>query len=77
MKIKNKIREFRKQRGLTQENLAELLCVSRQTIIAIENLKYNPSLELALNIGKVFNQPVEEVFSLPEIDDAIHYKTKS
>jgi putative transcriptional regulator len=66
--INNSIRECRKQLNLTQENLAELLGVSRQTINAIENEKYNPSLGLALKISKVFNKPVEELFILPVID---------
>jgi putative transcriptional regulator len=66
--INNSIRECRKQLNLTQENLAELLGVSRQTINAIENEKYNPSLGLALKISKVFNKPVEELFILPVIE---------
>jgi len=63
--IENNVRECRKQLNLTQEGLAELLGISRQTIIAIENKKYNPSLELALKMGKVFNKPIEELFILP------------
>jgi len=68
--IKNSIRECRKQLILTQESLAKLLGVSRQTINAIENEKYNPSLELALKIGKVFNKPVEDIFIMPVSDSA-------
>ncbi len=68
MIINNSIREYRKQLNLTQENLAELLGVSRQTINAIENEKYNPSLGLALKISKVFHKPVEDLFILPVID---------
>jgi putative transcriptional regulator len=68
--INNSIRECRKQQNLTQENLAELLGVSRQTINAIENEKYNPSLGLALKISKVFNKSVEDIFILPVIDSA-------
>jgi putative transcriptional regulator len=63
--IDNNVREFRKRLALTQEDLARLLGISRQTIIAIENKKYNPSLELALKMGKMFNKPLEEIFSLP------------
>ena len=70
MIINNSIRECRKQLNLTQENLAQLLGVSRQTINAIENEKYNPSLGLALKISKVFNKPVEDIFILPIIDRA-------
>ncbi len=66
MVIKNKVRELRSHMGLTQEGLAEKLRVSRQTINAIENEKYNPSLELALKLGKVFNQPIEDIFILPK-----------
>jgi putative transcriptional regulator len=52
--------------GLTQEDLARLLGISRQTVIAIENNKYNPSLELALKMSKVFDRSVEALFSLPD-----------
>ena len=65
MVIENNVRAYRKQLNVTQEELAQRLDISRQTIIAIENKKYNPSLELALKIGKVFNKPVEEIFLLP------------
>ncbi len=70
MVIENCVRECRKQLNLTQENLAELLGISRQTIYAIENKKYNPSLELALKLGRLFNKPVEDIFILPVIDSA-------
>lgn len=70
MAIKNSVRECRKQLNLTQENLAELLGISRQTIYAIENKKYNPSLELALKLGRLFKKPVEDIFILPVIDSA-------
>ncbi len=58
--------EFRKKHGYSQDKLAELLNVSRQTIISIEKGKYNPSLPLALNIAKIFNTIVEEIFLLEE-----------
>jgi len=48
--MKNKIKQLRKSVGLRQEDLANLLGVSRQTIIAIENNKYNPTLQLAMNL---------------------------
>jgi putative transcriptional regulator len=60
--LENNVRECRKQHNLTQEDMADALDISRQTIIAIENMKYNPSLELALKIGKLFNKPIEEIF---------------
>ncbi|UZM98249.1 helix-turn-helix transcriptional regulator [Lysinibacillus sp. MHQ-1] len=52
--MKNRIRELRKSRKITQEDLSKLVGVSRQSIIAIESGKFNPSLELAYNISKSF-----------------------
>lgn len=60
----NKLKLFRKELGLRQEDLAAALGVTRQTIIAIENGKFNPSLELALRMCKYLNKTVEEVFFL-------------
>lgn len=60
----NRIRELRKARGWRQEDLAAALGVSRQTIIAIENDKYNPSLELAMKLARTMGLAVEEIFSL-------------
>jgi len=62
--MKNEIRVFRAKQRITQDELALKLGVSRQTINAIENNKYFPSLELALKIAKIFNCTVEELFSL-------------
>ncbi len=62
--MKNEIRVFRAKQRITQDELALQLGVSRQTINAIENNKYFPSLELALKIAKIFNCTVEELFSL-------------
>jgi len=62
--MKNEIRVFRAKRRITQDDLAVALGVSRQTLSAIENNKYFPSLELALKIAKVFECTVEELFSL-------------
>lgn len=64
--MKNKIRELRKLNKLTQEELSKKVGVSRQSIIAVESGKYNPSLELAYNISKVFNLSIEEVFIFEE-----------
>lgn len=64
--MKNGIRALRKSRGLRQEDLAALLGVSRQTIIAMENDKYDPSLALAMRLARLLGQPVEEIFSLEE-----------
>ena len=60
--MKNKIRVFRAMREITQEELATALGVTRQTIIAIEKGKYDPSLPLAFRISRFFNLPVEKVF---------------
>jgi len=62
--MKNKIKQLRKSVGLRQEDLANLLGVSRQTIIAIENNKYNPTLQLAMKLAKLLKTPVEDIFTL-------------
>ena len=64
--MKNTIKQLRKQAGLRQEDLARELGVSRQTIIAIENDKYNPTLELAMKIAKLLNLHVDEIFFLED-----------
>ena len=56
---------------MTQQQLAEKVGVTRQTIIAIEKVKYSPSLELAFRIAHVFEVPLEEVFSYNPADDPI------
>jgi putative transcriptional regulator len=66
--LNNKLPDFRKENGYSQDKLAEALGVSRQTIISIEKGKYNPSLPLALFIAKIFNTSVENIFSLEEED---------
>lgn len=60
--MKNIIKQLRKEAGLRQEDMAKKLGVSRQTIIAIENDKYNPTLELAMKIAKLLNRHVEDIF---------------
>ena len=62
--MKNKIKTLRKELKLRQEDIANQLGVTRQTIIAIENDKYNPSLELAMKLAKLLNITAEELFSL-------------
>lgn len=62
--MKNKIKELRKARGLRQEDFANELGVTRQTIIAIENNKYDPTLELAMKISKFFGISVNDIFTL-------------
>lgn len=62
-RITNRIRELRAGAGgMTQQALAEQVGVTRQTIIAIENDRYSPSLEVAFRIAEVFDVPLEEVF---------------
>ncbi|SHG71264.1 helix-turn-helix transcriptional regulator [Ornithinibacillus halophilus] len=68
MPVKNNIRKVRKERGIKQLQMAEDLQVTRQTFTAIENNKYNPSLELALKIVKYFDLPIHEIFILEEDD---------
>lgn len=65
--ISNNIRKLRfNHNEMTQQELAEKVSVTRQTIVAIEKGKYSPSLELAFRIAFVFNSPLEEVFFIEE-----------
>lgn len=64
--MKNKLRELRQQADMTQEELGELLNVSRQTIISIESGRYNPSLELVFKISRIFRLSIEEIFNFEE-----------
>jgi putative transcriptional regulator len=64
--MKNRLKELRAERDWTQEDLATLLGVSRQTVIAIEKGKYAPSLPLAFRIARVFEQRLEEIFDPEE-----------
>ncbi|MDD4565340.1 MAG: helix-turn-helix transcriptional regulator [Eubacteriales bacterium] len=64
--MKNKLKELRKGLGLRQEDVASRLGVTRQTIIAVENNKYNPTLELAMKLARLLNTPVEVIFQLDE-----------
>jgi len=65
-KVENRIREFRKEKGLTQEELASAVDVSRQTIISIEKGKYIPSLPLALRIARYFASSTDDIFRIEE-----------
>ena len=60
--MKNKLEELRKARDMRQEDLAQALGVSRQTVISLEKGKYNPSLALAFKLARVFGLPIEEIF---------------
>lgn len=66
--MKNKLEQLRKERGLSQEALASILKVSRQTVSSIETGKYNPSLELAFKMAHYFNQKIEDIFEYKEED---------
>lgn len=66
--MKNRIKELRELQGLTQEQLGELVGVSRQAVNAIETEKYEPSIWLAYDIAKVFHAAIEEVFLFEESD---------
>ena len=65
MAVTNRVRELRGERGLTQEGLADLAHVSRQTINSIETGRFEPSLSLALVLARLFETPVERIFALP------------
>jgi len=60
--MKNRLEELRKQRGVRQEDLAQALGVSRQTVISLEKGKYNPSLSLAFRLARYFGIPIEAIF---------------
>ena len=64
--MKNKLEEIRKQHGIKQEELANALEVTRQTIGSIENGRYNPSIILAFKIARYFKMSIEEIFMYEE-----------
>jgi putative transcriptional regulator len=64
--LKNRLEEIRKERGVTQEELASSLEVSRQTIGSLENGRYNPSILLAFKIARYFQMTIEEIFIYEE-----------
>jgi len=64
--LKNRLEELRKEKGVNQEKLAEILEVSRQTISSIENGRYNPSILLAFKIAKYFGKKIEDIFIYEE-----------
>ena len=64
--MKNRLEELRRGRGVTQEQLAAALQVSRQTISSLESGRYNPSILLAIRISRYFDQMVEDVFLYEE-----------
>ena len=60
--MKNRLRAIREQRGYSQEQLGDLLDVSRQTINSIENERYDPSLPLAFKVARLFKVAIEDIF---------------
>ena len=64
--LKNRLKELRARDGLNQTQLAKLAKVSRQTISLLERNEYTPSVIIALRIAHIFNEPVENAFSLDE-----------
>ena len=67
-RVSNRIRDLRSERELTQAELAATLNVTRQTIIAIEQGRYSPSLEMAFQIAQVLGVPLDEVFTYTDGD---------
>ena len=64
--MRNLLRELRVKRGLTQEDLAERVGVSRQTIISVESGRYNPSITLAYKLARTFDVSIEDLFLCAE-----------
>lgn len=64
--VRNRVKELRTQSGMTQEDLAERVGVSRQTIISIESGRYNPSIMLAFKIAQLFGLTIEDAFLCAE-----------
>jgi len=64
--VKNRVKDLRDERGWTQQQLADAVGVSRQSINSIERQRYEPSLALALAFARLFRRPVEEIFKLED-----------
>ncbi len=67
--MKNRLEEIRKQAGIKQEELADILEVSRQTIGSLENGRYNPSIILAFKISRYFKMSIEDIFIYEEEEE--------
>lgn len=65
--MNNRIKELRKENNITQDELGAVVGVTRQTVISLENGKYNASLQLAFRIAKYFGKQIEEVFLFEEV----------
>jgi len=70
--VKNKIAELRKEKKISQTELADAVFVTRQTITSIEIDKYTASLELAYKIAKYFGKTIEDIFDFSELEDNIN-----
>ena len=64
--MKNRLEELRRERGITQEELADAVEVTRQTIISLENGRYNPSILLAFKLARYFGTTIEDIFIYEE-----------
>jgi putative transcriptional regulator len=67
--MKNRLEEFRKKNGWTQQELADRVEVARQTIISLENGRYNPSILLAFRLARLFDLQIENLFLYSEEED--------
>jgi len=67
--MENYVKEFRTQKGWSQQKLADSLNVSRQTVISIEKGKYDPSLPLAFKVSRLFEKTIEQVFVFSDSDE--------
>ena len=67
--MKNTLEQLRKERGIRQEELAQAMEVSRQTIGSLENGRYNPSILLAFRLARYFDKPIEEIFIYEENEE--------
>jgi putative transcriptional regulator len=67
--MKNRLEELRNHNGWTQQELADQVAVSRQTIISLEGGRYNPSILLAFRLAHLFKLPIEELFLYSEVED--------
>ena len=67
--MKNNLEMYRNQKGLTQQELADMVAVSRQTIISLEGGRYNPSILLAFKLAKVFSVQIENLFIYSEEEE--------
>ncbi|AKN33839.1 XRE family transcriptional regulator [Clostridium carboxidivorans P7] len=65
-KLKTKVKEYRENAGMKQSELAELIGVRRETIVHLENGRYNPSLKMGMDIAKAFHTTVEELFEFED-----------